>query len=156
MRDKVKKVSGRRHKRIPKAFITWLKVVPPGAGEDSIPYDWEAVTAHNIGAGGISFNYNKEVDEDSLINMMIKVPFSRTPIKCVGKVVRNDQVLRNDHTFLYHIVAIFEWIQKKEKELIDSAAEEFHSKKEEDIWWLNKDMRKKKLTEIELDTPLVA
>jgi hypothetical protein len=49
---------------------------------------WDIVTAKDLSASGVLFNYNRYIEPGTQINFKISLPFN-TGIECVGEVVRN-------------------------------------------------------------------
>ena len=81
----------RRFKRTTKPVGAMIQV--PSA---TIFMDWETVSVHDTGAGGMYFLHNKKFEIGSLLNFKISLsPESRT-IRCIGKVLRANKVNNTD------------------------------------------------------------
>jgi hypothetical protein len=53
--------------------------------------DWDIVAVKNLSAGGILFNYNKNLERDSLLDLKIDISKSTHTINCVGKIIRIEE-----------------------------------------------------------------
>ena len=80
----------------------------------------------NLGAGGALFNYDRKIDVDSLVNFKINFPAAQEPIDCIGRVIR---VEKPSYSFVFNVAAVFTSISDKERNIINTAAEEFYAKK---------------------------
>lgn len=88
------------------------------------------VTLENLSAGGALFNYYKEIEIDTLLNLQINFPPSKTAISCVAKVIRIEKPPR---IIVVRIAAVFTKIGNQEKEMINEFAERFYIRKAERI-----------------------
>ncbi len=113
----------RMYKRIVKNFIANVRPKPMEGGDGT---SWNMVTIKNLGAGGALFNYDRELDIDSLIEMKINFPMAPSPINCVGKIVRTEKKAANS---IIAIAAMFTDIEDSFKETINKAAENFYAKR---------------------------
>ena len=113
----------REYKRIVKKFMVSFQMVP-GDNEHFFNNGWDMVAAENLGAGGISIKYDRDIGINSLLNFKISFPRSETPIACQGRVVRVEKIAG---TILSKIAAVFEDIKEREKIMINQAADEFFS-----------------------------
>lgn len=77
----------------------------------------------NIGAGGVYFCSDKEIKLNSLLDLHIDFPATKTPIKCNGKVVRVNESKKDS---IFNIAAVFTDINDKDKEAINTYAEDFY------------------------------
>ncbi|MFH1836612.1 MAG: PilZ domain-containing protein [Candidatus Omnitrophota bacterium] len=111
----------RRHKRVRRPFVARFQVLDE-KGESGIFPGWDIVTAQDLGGGGILFNYSEEIAVNSNLEFKINFPTLPEPVNCRGKVVRNDK--RSDSSRV-RIAAMFTDIDDKEKQEINSFAEEF-------------------------------
>jgi len=114
----------RRYKRIRKNFVAKFRLKCDRSGIESAE-NWEMVTTHDLSAGGVLFNYDKEISVGSLVDMFINFPQVKTPINCVGKILR---IGRSNPLSLLKIAANFIDIKEEDKQEINRAAEEFYSK----------------------------
>ena len=115
----------RVYKRIRKHFIAKFQSRPRDAQEKTSA-NWDMVTIYNLGAGGTLFNYNRRLEVGSLLNLEIKFPISETPIHGVVKIIRIEESSKG---LILHIAAVFIEIDKKQKEIINEAAEGFYSRR---------------------------
>lgn len=115
----------RRYGRIKRHFVVRLRIRPGQTQAESLT-SWNIVTVRDLSAGGILFNYDKEIEIGTLIDLKINFPLLITPIDCVAKVVR---IEKPSLRAIVHIAAVFVDIGKKEKELVEKAAEEFYLRK---------------------------
>jgi hypothetical protein len=115
----------RRYKRITRNFVANFKLRLLEGQEDH-GAGWNMVTIKNLGAGGALFNYDREMEMDSVIDMKINFPLSPVPLTCAGKVIR---IEKTGGSTLVRIAAVFVEIEDSVKETINSAAEKFYSKK---------------------------
>lgn len=119
----------RRYERIKKHFVVRFRI-KPGQPQSGSLTGWNIVTLQDLGAGGILFNYDQEIEVGTLIDLKINFPPLRTPIDCVARVVR---VEKPPLPPIVRIAAVFVNIGKKEKGLVEKAAEEFYSRKSKQI-----------------------
>ncbi len=81
----------RRYKRTTKPVGAMIQI--PSA---TVLMNWETVSVHDTGAGGMYFLHNEELMVGSLLNFKISLsPESRT-IRCIGKVLRAKKVGNTD------------------------------------------------------------
>ena len=107
----------RQYKRIRQHFIVRFK--KPGM-------PWQMVTAQNLSAGGVLFNFNDKLDKDTTIDLKINFPLIKEPISCSGITVRADQPSAGP---VFKIAVKFLDIVSGEKSTINKSADEFYSKK---------------------------
>ena len=118
----------RRHERIINDFLSWLMIIPKKI-INSKALHWDIVSACDLSAGGIRFNYDEEIPAGTPIKLRIIFPVSnKEPIECTGEVVRNELVPRCYNTPIFHIAAVFTSIDREDEMLIDEAANKFHWK----------------------------
>jgi hypothetical protein len=115
----------RQYKRIKKTFIARFRLISDGTSISGSK-NWEMVTTQNLGADGVLFNYNKEMQIGSIIDMFINFPHIKTPINCTGRILRID---RGSLSPLVKVAANFIDISEDDKQEINKAAEEFYSKR---------------------------
>jgi len=116
----------RQWKRIKKQFVAKVR---DGALKETWDRDssgWDIVTTRDLGAGGIFFNYNRNIEKGLLLDMEINFPMSSTPINCAGEVIR---VQKDLHSPIWGVATSFTKISEQEKRTINNAAEGFYSKK---------------------------
>lgn len=114
----------RRHKRIKMPFMIRFRILP-GEGEEASP-EWNMVTARNLGAGGVLFNYDKRIRLDTNLEMKISFPAFDAPIECRGRVIRVEEPRFGGN--IYHLAVVFTEIDEKDKNILDRAAEELNER----------------------------
>jgi hypothetical protein len=77
--------------------------------------DWDMVPVKNLSAGGMLFDYNKNLELDSILDCKIDISKSTPTINCVGKIIRIEQPQPNS---MFRIAAEFTEIGEQEKEII--------------------------------------
>jgi hypothetical protein len=116
----------RRHKRISKSFMSWLKFFR-GEQEDKRvehSYEWDMVTTRDLSAGGILFNYDKQVGIGIGAKFKVVFPFADHLIECTGKVIRDEKVstVSMPNTDLHRVAAQFGSIKESDACLIEKIA----------------------------------
>ncbi len=111
----------RRYKRITKSFMTWLKFRQ--AKIPVYPAGWDIVTTHDLGAGGIMFNYDQYIEIGAKIELRITLPSAQTQLRCIGKVIRNEKANNYQHSTLHRVAAEFQIIDNTGREVINNLAE---------------------------------
>jgi hypothetical protein len=114
----------RQHKRIKKNFVARFRLKNVNEHTDC-QQDWQMVTTQNLGAGGVLFNYDKEIPVGSIIDILINFPQIKNPVNCIGRVLRID---KTGSSALIKIAANFIDISQQDQQEISKAAEEFYSK----------------------------
>ncbi|MEE9604127.1 MAG: PilZ domain-containing protein [Candidatus Scalindua sp.] len=110
----------REYKRIEKPFMVRFRTIPLVAKKMVSP-GWDIVAVKNLSAGGMRFNYKKDLGLGSLLDLKIDISKSTPTINCVGKVTRID------HSHLHSMLRIateFTEIDEQEKEVINTTVEE--------------------------------
>jgi hypothetical protein len=79
------------------------------------------VTVKDLSAGGMQFNYNKNLGIGSLLDFKIDISKSTPTINCVGKVTRIEQ--SQPHSIL-RIATEFAEIEEHKKEMINTTVAE--------------------------------
>jgi c-di-GMP-binding flagellar brake protein YcgR len=115
----------RQYKRIKKNFIARFRL-KNDVSAISDTNNWEMITTQNLSAGGLLFNYDKEIQIRSIIDMFINFPQIKTPVNCVSRVLRID---KGSSSSLIKVAANFINISENDKQAINKAAEEFYSKR---------------------------
>jgi c-di-GMP-binding flagellar brake protein YcgR len=114
----------RQYKRIKKNFVARFSLKNVKEYVDR-QQDWQMVTTQNLSAGGVLFNYDKDIPEGSIIDMLINFPQIKNPVNCTAKVLRID---KTSPSSLLRIAANFIEISHEDQQQINRAAEEFYSK----------------------------
>ena len=114
-------LEGRINRGIEKHFMARFRVKQYESLDLSLT-NWDTVDAKNLSAGGMLFNYNKNQNIDSLLDLEIDISESRPPINCIGKIIRVEEL--QPHS-IYHITTEFTEIDKQEKEMINTTVRNF-------------------------------
>ncbi len=115
----------RQYKRIRKPFVAQF-CPQDGDVNRGDSFSWDMVTLKNIGAGGLSFSHNSRIGEGTALDMKVNFPMAKEPIFCSGKVVRVEESALLD---IFTMAVRFEHISSDDMQLINSAAENFFSRK---------------------------
>ena len=110
----------RECRRIERGFLTRLKIMPSKLNKLKEAF-WDLITAKNLSAGGLLFNYYKQVPVGVEIKLRIVFPLADSPIECTGKVVRSQKIIDNGIKSAYRIAAEFEDIDEKAKRSINGS-----------------------------------
>ncbi len=111
----------RKYERREKPFMVrfqTISLVP----KKMVSTDWDMVPVKNLGAGGMLFDYNKNLVLDSLLDFKMDISKYAPTINCVGKVTRID---KPRHTSMFGIAIKFTEIGEQEKEMINTTVEGF-------------------------------
>lgn len=109
----------RKHKRIEQQFIARFQVRPHGSSQETFK-GWDMVTVRNLSAGGVNFNYDKDLGVGTVLDFKVNFPDYEPPISCQAKILRVEDAPYG----LFHIAAEFSGIDKKEKQMIEDLADE--------------------------------
>ncbi len=109
----------RKDKKIVTPYIARFRVKQYEDQEMSFP-DWNIVAVKNLSAGGMLFDYNKNLELDSLLDLKIDFFKSIPSINCIGRVVRIEEPMPNS---MSRIAVKFTEIDEKEKEMINTTVE---------------------------------
>ncbi|KKK58508.1 hypothetical protein LCGC14_3043730 [marine sediment metagenome] len=109
----------REHKRIEKPYMARLRIKQyKGLGKPSA--EWDMVTVKDLSAGGMRFNYNKNLGLGSLLDFKIDISKSTSTINCAGKVTR----IEHPHPLsMFRIATEFAEIEEHKKEMINATLE---------------------------------
>ncbi len=110
----------RKYKRMEKPVMVKFRSIPLVA-KKMVSADWDVVAVRNLGAGGMLFDYNKNLELDSVLDFKIDISKSTPTINCVGKIIRIEKLRP---TSLFRIEIKFTGIGEQEKELINKMTEE--------------------------------
>ncbi len=109
----------RKYKRIELTKRKYKKIVPPYIarfrvkqyeGQEMSSPDWDIVAVKNLRAGGMVFDYNKNLELDSLLDLKIDCFKSIPVINCFGRVVRIEKPQPN---YRFRIAADFTEIDEQ-------------------------------------------
>ena len=116
----LKRIERREYKRIEKPYIARLRIKQyQGLGKPSA--EWDMVTVKDLSAGGMQFNYNKNLGIGSLLDFKIDISKSTPTINCVGKILRSDKL---QSTSMFCIAITFIDIGEQEKAMINTTVAE--------------------------------
>ena len=110
----------RKYKRIEKPYMVRFRTIPLVA-KKMVSTDWDMVPVKNLSAGGMLFDYNKNLELDSLLDLKIDVSIVTPTINCVGKIIRISESIPPS---IFGIATEFAEIEEHEKEMISKAIEE--------------------------------
>ncbi len=110
----------RKYKRKEKPYMVRFRTIPLVA-KKMVSTDWDMVPVKNLSAGGMLFDYNKNLELDSLLDFKIDISKYTPIINCVGEIIRIEEL---QPTSVFCIAIKFIGIGKKEKEMISKAIEE--------------------------------
>jgi hypothetical protein len=110
----------RKYKRMENPVMVRFRSIPLVA-KKMVSTDCDAVAVKNLGVGGMLFDYNKNLELDSLLEFEIDISKSTPTINCVGKIIHIEKL---QPTSLFRIEIKFTNIREQEKELISKAIEE--------------------------------
>ena len=119
----------RKYKRMETPYMASFRVKQHEDQEMSSP-DWDIVAVENLSAGGMLFNYNKNLERDSLLDLKIDISKSTHTINCVGKIIRIEEfqyLLTQDVqplNSMFRIATEFTEIDKHERDMINITVEE--------------------------------
>ncbi len=77
----------RKYRRIEKPFMARFRV-KQYEGLEMSSTKWDTVPVRDISAGGLAFNYIKNLGFNSLLDFKIAISQSTPTINCVGKIIR--------------------------------------------------------------------
>ncbi|MCK5450722.1 MAG: PilZ domain-containing protein [Candidatus Omnitrophica bacterium] len=109
----------REYKRIQKPFIVRFRVKPEKDLGGFFP-GWDIVTAQNLSAGGILFNYDQRIELTSKLDLKINFPTMRGIIDCSGKVLRMDEI---PNSARIRVAVIFADLNPRDKKDIEEYSE---------------------------------
>jgi hypothetical protein len=125
----------RKYKRIELAKRKYKKIVPPYIarfrvkqyeGQEMSSPDWDIVAVKNLSAGGIVYDYNKNLELDSLLDLKIEFFKFIPAINCIGRIVRIEKSQPNS---MFCIAAKFTEIDEQERKMINTTVEAMLRKK---------------------------
>jgi len=109
----------RKHKRVQKPCVVEFQV-KPGEVREKVSDKRGMVIIEDLGVGGVFFNYNKNLEIDSIINLKIGISSALPPINCVGKIIRIKKIPNSSN---FGIGVELTDISKQEKEVINKVVE---------------------------------
>jgi hypothetical protein len=110
----------REYKRKEKPYMVRFRTIPLVA-KKMVSTDWDMVAVKNLSAGGMLFDYNKNLELNSLLDFKIDISKYTPTINCVGKIIRIEELQPNSRL---RIEIEFIGIGEQGKELISKAIEE--------------------------------
>ncbi len=109
----------RKYRRIEKPFMARFRI-KQYEGLEMSSTEWDMVPVKDISAGGLTFNYTKNLGLNSLLDLKIDISTSTPTINCVGKIIRVEDP--QPHS-MCRIATEFTEIEDQEKEMISTAFE---------------------------------
>jgi len=110
----------RKHKRAGEPFVMNVRIRPDEA-QKAVSYGWDKVSVRSLGAGGLCFYYNKNLEMDSPVDFKIYISRDAPLVNCSGKVTRIKKHLQSS---IFDIAVEFTEISEKEIETINKAVGE--------------------------------
>lgn len=107
----------RSYQRINHRFYTSFRMYPGVKTKEA--FNWDMTVIKNLSAGGMLFNYNKQLIIGTLLEFKIIFPASTRPIQCSAMVIRVD---KNPPGRIYSLAARFIEINDSDRETIDRLA----------------------------------
>ncbi len=109
----------RKYRRIEKPFMARFRT-KQYEGPEISSTEWDMVPVRNISAGGLAFNYTRNLGFNSLLDFKIDISVFTPTINCVGKIIRVEEPQPYS---MCHIATEFTEIDKQEKEMINTIVE---------------------------------
>ncbi len=109
----------RKHKRVHKPCVVEFQV-KHGDVQEEVSGKRGMVIIEDLGVGGVFFNYNKNLEINSLIDLKIGISSSSPPINCVGKIIR---IIHIPNSSKFGIGVELTDISEQEKEVINKIVE---------------------------------
>ncbi len=109
----------RKYKRIEKLYMAGVRAKQHESHE-TVSTGWHPVFLMDLSAGGMRFNYKKDLGLGSLLDLKIEAPKVMLNINCVGEVIRIKQL---PPASMFYIAIKFTEIGEKEVELINKSVE---------------------------------
>jgi len=116
-------------KRIRHQFITRFRIYPQKGAKQS--HHWNIAIIRNLSAGGLLFNYDKNLVAGTLIEFKITLPFIIRPTHCLGKVCRSEPADKRFGRKLYRVATCFIELDDEKKKVITIHAEKYYSRKKQ-------------------------
>ncbi len=110
----------REYERREKPYMVRFRTIPLVAIK-MVSTGWDMVPVKNLSAGGMLFDYNKNLELDSLLDLKIDISRSTPTINCVGKIIRIEELQPNS---MLRIATEFREIDEQEKAMINTTVEE--------------------------------
>jgi hypothetical protein len=110
----------RKYERIDISYTTRFRI-KQYEGREMFSPDRNIIAVKNLSAGGMLFDYNKNLGFDSLLDLKIDFFKSIPAINCIGRVVRIEE---RQSDSMFRIATEFTEISEQEKETINTTVEE--------------------------------
>jgi hypothetical protein len=119
----------REYKRIELTKGKDKKIIPPYIarfrvkqyeGQETSSPDWNIVAVKSLSAGGMVYDYNKNLEVNQFLDLKIQFFKSIPDINCICRVVRIEKSQPNS---LFRIAAKFTEIDGQEREMINTTVE---------------------------------
>jgi c-di-GMP-binding flagellar brake protein YcgR len=108
----------RKYKRIEKPYRARFRKI---IAKRIISDEWDMVTVKNLSAGGMLFNYKRNLGIDTRLDLKINISKSIPLINCIGRIIRIDEHMNSSE---FGIAMEFTEIDEQEKETINTTVEE--------------------------------
>ncbi|MDP8258359.1 MAG: PilZ domain-containing protein [Candidatus Aadella gelida] len=109
----------RKYKRITRPFVARFRILTED-GDGGLFPGWDIVNVQDLSAGGILFNYDDRIAEDSKLEFKLNIPTIDKPVGCVGKVVC---AIKEPNSSRVRIASVFTEIDFVTKDEINRFAE---------------------------------
>ena len=109
----------RKYKRAQTPCVIEFQI-KPGESREKDPTESGMVVVEDLGAGGVSFNYNRNLEAGSLIDLKIAVSSSMPPVNCVGKIIR---IIKQPDSNKLGVAVELTDISEQEKDVINEVVE---------------------------------
>ena len=103
-------------KRIRHQFITRFRIYPQKGAKQS--HHWNITIIRNLSAGGLLFNYDKNLAAGAVIEFKITLPFIIRPTRCLGTVCRTEPADKRFGNKLYRVATHFIELDDEKKEAV--------------------------------------
>ncbi len=110
----------RKHKRAGEPFVMNVRIHPDEA-QKAVSFGWDKVSVKSLGAGGICFYYNRNLEIGSPVDFKIYISRDAPLVNCSGKVIRIKKHLQSS---IFDVAVEFTNISKQEIEKINRAVVE--------------------------------
>ncbi len=109
----------RKYRRIGKPYMARFRI-KQYEGLEMSSTEWDMVPVRDISAGGLAFNYTKNLGFNSLLDFKIDISQYTPTINCVGKIIRAEAP--QPHS-MFRIATEFTEIDKQVKEKLNTTIE---------------------------------
>ena len=105
----------RRFKRTKKSFMARVRFVASSTENSG----WDMVMLRDLGAGGMTFSYDRKIPAGTLLDFRLHLPFAPEPIQGIGRVVRS-----SGESFCQIAASFSRLSEEKQRQIERSTADE--------------------------------